>query len=104
MKQLIKTCLFALILISTSCGSGTKTIDPASVDTSAADSVKNLSATETLTPQGNPLENAQGKITNRGIIVAGDGQQMRAFTAFRSGEGISSRSRFSRRFAFQGPI
>lgn len=90
MKQLIKTCLFALILISTSCGSETKTIDPASADSSAADSVQNLSATETLTPQGNPLENAEGKITNRGIIVAGEGQQMRAFTAFRSGEGISS--------------
>lgn len=40
-------------------------------------------------PQGNPLENAEGRMTPKGLVVAGEGDQKRAFSAFRSGEGIT---------------
>lgn len=39
-------------------------------------------------PQGNPLENAPGRIKN-GMIIAGEGSKIRAFSPFHSGEGVS---------------
>lgn len=46
-------------------------------------------AFETGEPQGNPLEDADARVTKRGIIIAGEGDNIRAFTAFRSGEGVT---------------
>ena len=61
-------------------------------DETASDTIEAVAAdtVQALTPQGNPLEDAEAKVTKRGFIIAGEGPETRAFTAFRSTETITA--------------
>lgn len=57
----------------------------------ATDTIKELKDDGSIIPepQGNPIENADARVTKRGFIITGEGSKPRAFTAFRAGEEVS---------------
>ena len=81
----------AIALMMGSCGQSGQKSGGSTDSGTTNDTVKqeNAAAGAIPAPQGNPLEDADGKMTSNGLVVAGEGDQKRAFSIFRSGEGIS---------------